>query len=266
VARTKQEILQVLTWMDRMEQLQPSLPSFEEKASALLVMVVGQHGEGKEEEEEENAVRQQVRQACANGFLQEVEEREKKQKRNSGRSTGDRDRQRVEEALVAFARDDERQRTQFSRSALSSFERYVVYETSERLGLTHRKVGDAIVVSKLKFELRPLGGKHHDHGHDDDDDDDNAQEEENKSAMGEARASLERCQVLEECLTVSLLDLDSLSNSEEMIPRDERKNLVHICQTLLAVLEAWKAHLQQQLLLMQSDPATDNQLAVLPRS
>jgi hypothetical protein len=151
-------------------------------------------------------------------------------------------RQRVEGALVAFARDADRQRTAFSRS-LSSFERYAVYETSERLGLTHRKVGDAIVVSKLKFELPPFPGSQNGAKIDGEDGHEEARSEGEEEE--DTSVSLERCKILEECLTMALLDLDSLVGREEAVPREERKGLGTACQQLLAALDAWKAHLQR---------------------
>jgi hypothetical protein len=148
---------------------------------------------------------------------------------------------------VAFARDADRQRTAFSRS-LSSFERYAIYETSERLGLTHRKVGDAIVVSKLKFELPPFPGAQNGAKIDGEDGTEARSEEgepTRKEEEEDTSVSLERCKILEECLTMALLDLDSLVEREEAVPREERKGLVTACQQLLAALDAWKAHLQR---------------------
>jgi hypothetical protein len=59
-----------------------------------------------------------------------------------------------------------------------------------------------------------------------------------------SEVSLERCKILEECLTMSLLDLDSLVEHEDAVSREERKALVRACQQLLTALDAWRVHLQ----------------------
>jgi hypothetical protein len=233
VARIKQEVKQVLSWLEKMERCVPGLPPLDKVAVPPLQATSGEEGGEKEASERpvHEGVGTVVRRACANTFEEEWD---------AANTASDPKRQRVERALVTFARDAARQRTAFSRS-LSSFERYAVYETSERLGLTHRKVGDSIVVTKLKFELPPCGAE-------DGKQRGEATEEAvaGKEVDGEERSvSLERCKILEECLTMVLLDLDKLVELEDVVPRAERKSLVSTCQQLLAALDAWKVHLQE---------------------
>lgn len=239
MARIRQEVKQVLTWMEKMERFVPGLPQLNKVALGNQSPSSNSDEDGDRDGKEESGgvvpedVGAVIRKMCGNRVEEEWD---------PANTASDPARQRVEGALVAFARDADRQRTAFSRS-LSSFERYAVYETSERLGLTHRKVGDAIVVSKLKFELPPFPGSQNGAKIDGEDGHEEARSEGEEEE--DTSVSLERCKILEECLTMALLDLDSLVEREEAVPREERKSLVTACQQLLAALDAWKAHLQR---------------------
>lgn len=278
VARVRQELAQVLSWMEKMERLVSDLPRIDD-----ITVPSRGGGDGDDhrsgggerapsDERKEDAdgvrgeetVRTLVRRTCT--------DRLEEHWRASGQ-TSDTRRQHVEAVLVSFAREGiNRQRASFRRWQLSSFERYTIYETSERLGLTHRKEGDTIVISKLKFQIPPFddddedqpGLRHNDattpgaprgaadSGPDQQDRQQGkegaANEEEDDSAELDKRQRLnvERCKILEECLTLALLGLDSLVDCEEALPRSERKLMVHVCQQLLSVLDVWRAQLQHQ--------------------
>jgi len=197
----RQQVQQVYQWMHKMQQLL-NLASCE--------TLEGWSQEVRQPEcEQKEGENVEVR--VINQELVET-----KTKLEEAITNGQREARRLdlEKQLVEFLNNVDRQEASFPQS-LTPFERFVVYEACEGLGLQHEKKEGSIVVTKLDFKLELVTAEEH------------------------PSVTLKRCIVLEEILTTKLLELDSLETGRA-VRRDDKRALINLIQLLLKLIDIWK--------------------------